>query len=184
MSEKTSIFVDEAAMLAATGSPLPPDEMIAKAKIFLDSRGGFGADPDLLDESFRFVAPVVGPLGKEAFCSAIGSVDVAGGFPDFQGEFYGFSVDPFEGDRVWYTARGRGTNTGALPPFASTPTGKVSRSRAVELGRFAIISASTLLTSLLTPVLTLLTPLLTPLLTVRCSRRCSCSCYAIGWLDS
>ena len=124
MSEKASIFVDEAAMLAATGSPLPPDEMIAKAKVFLDSRGGFGADPDLLDESFRFVAPVVGPLGKKAFCSAIGSVDVAGGFPDFQGEFYGFSVDPFEGDRVWYTARGRGTNTGALPPFASTPTGK------------------------------------------------------------
>ena len=45
-------------------------------------------------------------------------------FPDFQGEFYNFNVDPFEGNRVWYIARGRGTNTGPLPPFAPTATGK------------------------------------------------------------
>ena len=54
-------------------------------------------------------------------CSA-GSVDVAGGFPGFQGEFYGFHVDPFDTNRVWYTSRGRGTNTGPLPPFAPQPT--------------------------------------------------------------
>ena len=56
--------------------------------------------------------------------SAIGSVDIKGGFPDFQGEFYGFHVDPFEANRVWYTARGRGTNTGPLPPFAPAATGR------------------------------------------------------------
>ena len=66
----------------------------------------------------------VGPLGKEEFLNAIGSVDMKTAFPDFQGEFYNFNVDPFEGNRVWYIARGRGTNTGPLPPFAPTATGK------------------------------------------------------------
>ena len=33
-------------------------------------------------------------------------------------------MDPFEPNRVWYTARGRGTHTGPLPPFAPTATGK------------------------------------------------------------
>ena len=66
----------------------------------------------------------VGPLGKDEFLSAIGSVDMKTAFPDFQGEFYNFNVDPFEGNRVWYIARGRGTNTGPLPPFAPTATNK------------------------------------------------------------
>lgn len=62
--------------------------------------------------------------GKAEFVKAISSVDIVTGFPDFTGEFYGFSVDPLEGDRVWYTARGRGTNTGPLPPFAAEATGR------------------------------------------------------------
>ena len=62
--------------------------------------------------------------GKTEFVKAISSVDIVTGFPDFTGEFYGFSVDPLEGDRVWYTARGRGTNTGPLPPFAAEATGR------------------------------------------------------------
>jgi hypothetical protein len=122
--EANPIFVDEQAMLNAKPFALPPTKLISLAKRFLASRGGFGADPDLLSEDFKFVGPVVGPLPKDAFVSAIGSVDIAKGFPDFQGEFYGFSVDPFERNRVWYTARGKGTNTGPLPPFAPTPTGK------------------------------------------------------------
>ena len=88
------------------------------------SRGGFGADPELMAESFNFAGPVVGPLSKDAFLAAISGVDIGAGFPDFNPEFYGFHVDPFEGNRVWYTAWGRGTNTGPLPPFASEPTGK------------------------------------------------------------
>ena len=118
------IFLDEAAMLSSNGFALAPDVLIKLAKNFLVSRGGFGADPALLSPTFQFVAPVVGPLGKDEFVKAIGSVDIATAFPDFQGEFYGFSVDPLEGNRVWYTARGRGTNTGPLPPFAPEATGK------------------------------------------------------------
>lgn len=122
--ESNPIFIDEKVMLENQGFKLAPDEMIRLAKTFLVSRGGFGADPALLSDDFKFIGPVVGPLSKDAFVSAIGSVDIKTGFPDFKGEFYGFRVDPFDGDRVWYIARGRGTNTGPLPPFAPTATGK------------------------------------------------------------
>ena len=98
--------------------------MITLSKRFISSRGGLGADPALLAESFVFEGPVVGPLDKQSFVDAIGSVDFDKAFPDFQGEFYGFHVDPFDLNRVWYTARGRGTNTGPLPPFAPQATGK------------------------------------------------------------
>ena len=49
---------------------------------------------------------VVGPLSKDAFVKAIGGVDFGLAFPDFEAQFYGFHVDPLEGDRVW-CARGR-----------------------------------------------------------------------------
>lgn len=123
-AEASSIFIDESAALEAAGFALPPDDLIQLAKRFLVSRGGFGADAELLSEEFQFVGPVVGPLSKSAFLDAIGQVDVQAGFPDFNPQFYGFQVDPLEGNRVWYVARGTGTNTGAFPPFATSPTGK------------------------------------------------------------
>ena len=122
--ESNPIFLDDAKALAEINFALPPDELVLLAKRFLVSNGGFGADPELLADDFRFVGPVVGPLSKDAFVSAISSVDVAGGFPDFNPGFHNFNVDPLEGNRVWYIARGRGTNTGPLPPFAPAATGK------------------------------------------------------------
>ena len=124
MAAKKSIFVDEAALLKEQGFARSPEDLIARAKTFLESRGGFGADPALMADEFKFMGPVVGPLSKDAFVKAIGSVDMDTAFPDFQGEFYAFSVDPFEGNRVWYIARGRGTNTGPLPPFAPAATNR------------------------------------------------------------
>jgi len=119
-----SIIVDEEGLLKEQNFPLAPAELIQKSKNFLESRGGFGADPALLADSFQFFGPVVGPLTKDAFVTAIGGVDMKTAFPDFQGEFYNFHVDPFEGNRVWYIARGRGTNTGPLKPFTQTATNK------------------------------------------------------------
>lgn len=118
------MFIDEAERLKNRPEPaLSPHEMILIAKRFLASKGGLGGDPSFLSPSFTFEGPVVGPLGKEEFVDAIGSVDFATAFPDFQSEFYGFHVDPFEGDRVWYTARGRGKNTGPLLPFVPETSG-------------------------------------------------------------
>ena len=99
-----SIIVDEGSELQAQNFPIKPEELIAKAQSFLESRGGFGADPALLSEDFQFMGPVVGPLSKTAFQAALASVDMKTAFPDFQGQFYAFSVDPFEGNRVWYSS--------------------------------------------------------------------------------
>jgi hypothetical protein len=122
--ESNPIFVDEAAKHDAKLSAIPPSKLLFLTKRFLASRNGFGADPILLSEDFEFFGPVVGPLNKKAFDETFASVDIQRGFPDFTPEFYGFVVDPLEKNRVWYTVRGRGTNTGPLPPFTSQPTGK------------------------------------------------------------
>jgi len=116
------MFINESSSSAPLAS-LTKEEMILIAKRFLASSGGLGGDPSMLSPSFTFEGPVVGPLGKQEFVDAIGSVDFKAAFPDFQSEFYGFHVDPFEGDRVWYTARGRGKNTGPLVPFVPETSG-------------------------------------------------------------
>jgi hypothetical protein len=110
-----------------TEGRLTSDELIAIAKRFLVDSNGLGGDPKLLAESFTFEGPVVGPLSKDAFVRAIGSVDFRAAFPNWIPQFYGFHVDPLEpmANRVWYTARGRGVNDGPLPPFvAGEGTGK------------------------------------------------------------
>lgn len=102
-----------------------PEELITIAKRFLVTSKGLGGDPNMLAETFQFEGPVVGPLSKNAFVKAIGSVDFETAFPNWTPQFYGFFVDPLEGDRVWYTARGYGKNEGPLLPFAPEPTGQV-----------------------------------------------------------
>lgn len=103
-----------------------PEILIAIAKNFLAGSNGLGGDPSLLASDFKFEGPVVGPLTKDAFVKAIGSVDFATAFPNWIPQFYGFHVDPLEYplvNRVWYTARGRGVNNGPLAPFVTSGTG-------------------------------------------------------------
>jgi len=120
-----SIFVDEQKLLSKRPSnALPVEEMIEIAKTFLKTSMGIGGDPEMLSEDFRFEGPVVGPFSKSEFVAALSNVDFKAGFSDFNPEFYGFHVDPFEGDRVWYTARGRGTNDGPFPSSSTPATQK------------------------------------------------------------
>jgi hypothetical protein len=97
-------MVDEAAMLASSTFPVSPETLIANTKRILAKNNG-AEEPALLASDFKFVAPVVGPLGKEEFLKA---------FASFKIEYYAFRVDPFEPNRVWYDARFTGTNTGKL----------------------------------------------------------------------
>lgn len=115
---------DETAMLAGSSFPIEPEEILTKAKVFLAYDQGV-SKPELLSEAFEFVGPVVGPLPKEQFLKAVGGFHFADAFPDANAEFHHFRVDPFEPSRVWFTARGRGTNTGeADSPLFAKPTGK------------------------------------------------------------
>ena len=43
--------------------PLTPEDMIARSKAFLESRGGFGADPDLIADDFNYALLLLLLLG-------------------------------------------------------------------------------------------------------------------------
>lgn len=113
--------------LAASTFPIGPDRLVALAKAVLASEFGTasGADPSqLLADDFQFVAPIVGPLGRDEFLNAFGSFKVKDAFPDLQDNSW-FQVDPLEPNRVWFFSRATGTHTGTLNfarPIA--PTGK------------------------------------------------------------
>ena len=106
-------MVDEAAMLASSTFPVSPETLIAATKRVLAKNNGT-EEPALLASDFKFVAPVVGPLGKEEFLKAFASFKIEEGFPDAKFGYYAFRVDPFEPNRVWFDARFTGTNTGKL----------------------------------------------------------------------
>ena len=121
-SAPPGFFLDEDALLASSTFPIPPAELVERCKACLLANFGC-AKPELLAESFQFVAPVVGPLKKAEFVAAFNSFDLLQAFPDMQFRYHNFRVDPLEPSRVWYTARALGTHTG---PFAGTlpATGK------------------------------------------------------------
>ena len=103
---------------------LPPETLINIAKRFLVDSNGVGGNGKFMSDDFIFEAPVVGPFGKVQFLDAIGGVDFDAGFPDWKGEFYNFQIDPFNPERVWYMAKGEGTNTGPFPNKDLAPTNK------------------------------------------------------------
>lgn len=111
----TKHVVDEAAKLKVSDFPIKPEALIMKAKVFLAYDLGVG-NPDLLSKDFEFVGPVVGPLSKQTYVQAVGGFNFAELYPDQNNEYHHFRVDPFEPNRVWFTARGRGTNTGGSEP--------------------------------------------------------------------
>lgn len=118
--------LDVAATMKRSTFPLSPEVLIAKAKAVLGCEFGSmaGADASCLAEDFQFVAPIVGPLGKEEFLKAFGSFKVREAFPDLKDNSW-FQVDPLEPNRVWFLSRATGTHTGTLN-FGSglPPTGK------------------------------------------------------------
>eukprot|EP00747_Dinoflagellata_sp_TGD_P000171 gnl/TRDRNA2_/TRDRNA2_100229_c1_seq1.p1 gnl/TRDRNA2_/TRDRNA2_100229_c1~~gnl/TRDRNA2_/TRDRNA2_100229_c1_seq1.p1 ORF type:complete len:204 (+),score=25.10 gnl/TRDRNA2_/TRDRNA2_100229_c1_seq1:26-613(+) len=113
--------VDEEAMIAQAAFPIGPKELIQRAKAIL--KKGLANSADDLADDFQFIGPVVGPLGKEPFVKAFSGFDLGTAFPDMKASYYGFRVDPFEPNRVWYDSRANGTHTGTLAGRVK-PTGK------------------------------------------------------------
>jgi len=126
-NEPTKGMADEEAMLAKSTFPIPPEELIGLAKAFtaaqLDGTAdGSGGNPDWFAEDFRFVAPVVGPFDKDLFLDSLKSLDMRTAFPDVSANYHHFRVCPFEPNRVWYSIKYTGTNTG--PVMGRPATGK------------------------------------------------------------
>lgn len=115
--------VDEEAMLAESTFPIKPKDLIKRCKDVLSRGVGTkeGGEADLADD-FEFCAPVVGPIGKDEYLRALGNFKILEGFPDNNGNFHHFRVDPFEPNRVWFVTRKSATNTGEF--LGKPATGK------------------------------------------------------------
>lgn len=117
------LFPDVEAMAQRAPFAIDPETLIRLTKGALAT--GFGSEePERLAESFQFVAPVVGPLPKKEFVDAFSGFNVLEAFPDMAFNYYEFRVDPFQTNRVWFTARAKGTNTGRFAN-ALAPSGRV-----------------------------------------------------------
>jgi len=105
-------FVDETQTLASSTFPISPEDLIKKARSVV--RTNFGCtSPELLDDEFLFVFPVVGPLSKAEFIQAFSDFKIDDAFSGSY-NYFGFSVDPTEPNRVWFFTRGDLTHTGVL----------------------------------------------------------------------
>ena len=106
-------MLDEEAKLAQSSFPLSPETLIGLTKAWLASQ----LDDDGMDwfaEDFRFVAPVVGPFDKEEFTDSLKGFELRKAFPDLAANPHHLRVDPFEPNRVWWSVKYIGTNTGPL----------------------------------------------------------------------
>ena len=115
--------MDEAqAAMRKASCQLSEEELINLTKQFLNVQfgGAFGSNPkqltfqDVTAEDFQFVAPVVGPLTRDAFSEAFGSFKLGDAFPDGEPNYYNFHQDPFEPNRIFFVSRFEGTNTGTI----------------------------------------------------------------------
>ena len=113
-----SAMADEAALLAEGGFPIGPDELIGLAKAFtaaqLDGTAAGDGGPDWFADDFRFVAPVVGPFDKSLFIDSLKSFDLKTAFPELSSNYHHWRVCPFEPNRVWYSIKYTGRNTGPV----------------------------------------------------------------------
>jgi len=121
--------LDVDATMRKSTFPISPEVLVGKAKAVLGCEFGTknGADASCLSEDFQFVAPIIGPLGKQEFLNAFGSFKVKEALPDLSDNSW-FQVDPLEPNRVWFFSRATGTHTGTLQFGAGVPaTGKAVR---------------------------------------------------------
>lgn len=120
------VFLDEASTAAEARSgssfPFTPEELIERAKLVILQNVGV-EDESILSDNFQFVAPVVGPIGKDTYVNAVKSFKLDEAFPDATTNTHDLRVDPWNPRRVWYVSVFKGANTGK---FAGNyePTGK------------------------------------------------------------
>lgn len=113
-------IIDVNASLKKTNFPFTPEELIAKMKVFCSRECAFGSKtPEMLSDDFQFVFPVVGPLTKEEYCTAFNNFKFYDAFPNAKNNFFGFTVDPMEPNRVWCFLRSVLKHDGTLQFGAS-----------------------------------------------------------------
>ena len=86
--------------------PIAADALLNRAKEVLSPQIEIGTKDDgkCLADDFEFVAAVVGPIGKQEYLDALGSFKLTDSF-DIEQNFFGFTVDPLQTNRVWFFSR-------------------------------------------------------------------------------
>lgn len=123
-----SLFLNEEDSLASMSFPISLEELITKSKEFLSANQGVER-PELLDDSFCFMGPVVGGpegLPKENYLKAVGGFQIKDAFPDINPRFHDFRADKLDAGRIWFTSVATGTDNGT-GFLGNKPTGKSFR---------------------------------------------------------
>ena len=91
---------------AKSSFPIAADALITRAKEVLSPQIEVGTkdDGDCLADDFEFCAAVVGPIGKQEYLDALGGFKLTDSF-DIEQNFFGFTVDPVQTNRVWFFSR-------------------------------------------------------------------------------
>lgn len=98
--------VDTQTLYEKSTFAIAPDDLIQRAKEVLSPAVGIGTEDGgaCLAEDFEFVAAVVGPLPKDEYLDALAGFKLTESF-DITQNFFGFSVDPLQANRVWFFSR-------------------------------------------------------------------------------
>ena len=112
-------MIDVDSTIKKSAFPFNPEELIRRSKAIIKSNFGVN-DPDLFSEDFQFIFPIVGPLSKIEFLTAFAQFRLEDAAPDKAENFFGFTIDPVEPNRVWFFTRPTLTHTGPLGFFGKT----------------------------------------------------------------
>eukprot|EP00640_Fibrocapsa_japonica_P003041 CAMPEP_0113938812 /NCGR_PEP_ID=MMETSP1339-20121228/5235_1 /TAXON_ID=94617 /ORGANISM="Fibrocapsa japonica" /LENGTH=261 /DNA_ID=CAMNT_0000942099 /DNA_START=26 /DNA_END=811 /DNA_ORIENTATION=- /assembly_acc=CAM_ASM_000762 len=98
--------IDVKAAFEKSTFPIAQEDLITRAKEVLSPEIGLGTKDGgaCIADDFEFVAAVVGPLGKDEYLGALNSFALEDSF-DITQNYYGFSVDPMQTNRVWFFTR-------------------------------------------------------------------------------
>lgn len=98
------VNIDEA--YSSSTFPISPSNLITRTKEVLSPQIGIGTQDNgaCLSDTFEFVAAVVGPINKVEYLDALSSFKLEDSF-NIQQNFYGFTVDPMQTNRVWFFSR-------------------------------------------------------------------------------
>ncbi|KAL4445782.1 hypothetical protein ABPG77_008981 [Micractinium sp. CCAP 211/92] len=95
------------------GTPAPADELVELAKkVHFETDNGV-TDPSVLADDFRFEFPII-KLDRETYLKTVSGFTLKQGIPNLSSNAWGFQVDKFEPNRVWFFIRTSGTHTGAF----------------------------------------------------------------------
>jgi len=115
VGKKYSWELDTSAMLSKSTFKIKPAALIERCKVVVNNGIGL-KNADDLSEDFQFIFPVVGPLSKKEYLDAVGGFELGKMFPGFdRGLYFDFRVDPFEYNRVWFTASFNAKHSGEGP---------------------------------------------------------------------